>query len=191
MSHDDPESLEEPLDVLSDPVAVAEITRSEAAIAGGDVATADDLRAAYLSRCAAEATPAVPCPSESEPMTAGRMTDEQRGELRELLLGEREAARRRLASLVRTFDEMVDAADLEPPDDEHDPEGTTAYERAQVSSLAAEAKARLEQVERALHELDHGRYGDCERCGTAIGWERLQARPGTTACVRCAAARAG
>jgi DnaK suppressor protein len=136
---------------------------------------------------AAPRGPVGPCPSESEPMTAGRMTDRQREELRELLLSEREAARRRLASLARTFDEMVDAADLEPPDDEHDPEGTTAYERAQVSSLAGEAKARLEQVERALHELDRGRYGDCERCGAAIGWERLQARPGTATCVGCAA----
>jgi RNA polymerase-binding transcription factor DksA len=117
----------------------------------------------------------------------GALTDTQRAELRELLVAEREGARRRLGSLVRTFEEMVDAADLEPPDDEHDPDGTTAYERAQVSSLAGEAKARLEQVERALHEIDRGRYGDCERCGAAIGWERLQARPGTTTCVGCAA----
>ena len=119
-------------------------------------------------------------------MAGPGLTAAQRDELRALLLAEREGARRRLASLVRTFEEMVDAADLEPPDDEHDPEGTTAYERAQVSSLAGEARARLEQVERALRDLDRGRYGGCERCGAAIGWERLQARPGTTRCVGCA-----
>jgi DnaK suppressor protein len=62
---------------------------------------------------------------------------------------ERARAQRRLSSLERTFDEMIDAADLEPPDDEHDPEGTTAYEHAQITSLAAEARTRLTQLDRA------------------------------------------
>jgi DnaK suppressor protein len=69
------------------------------------------------------------------------LTDAERAALRELVLVERARGQRRLSSLERTFDEMVDAADLEPPDDEHDPEGTTAYERAPVASLAAKARA--------------------------------------------------
>ena len=93
---------------------------------------------------------------------------------------ERARTQRRLSSLERTFDEMIDAADLEPPDDEHDPEGTTAYERAQVTSLAAEARARLTQLNRALTEIDDESYGACQRCGQPIGWPRLQAQPGTT-----------
>ena len=100
---------------------------------------------------------------------------------------ERARAQRRLSSLERTFDEMVDAADLAPPDDEHDPEATTAYERAQVTSLAAEARARLTQLDRALTEIDDDGYGACQRCRQQIGWPRLQAQPGTTRCVRCAA----
>jgi DnaK suppressor protein len=68
---------------------------------------------------------------------------------------------------------MVEAADLEPPNDEHDPEGTTAYERAQVTS---EARARLTQLDRALPEIDDEGYGACQRCGQPIGWPRLQAR---------------
>ena len=99
---------------------------------------------------------------------------------------ERARAQRRLSSLERTFDEMVEAADLEPPDDEHDPEGTTAYERAQITSLAAEARARLTQLDRALTEIDDEGYGACQRCGQPIGWPRLEARPGTTRCMRCA-----
>ena len=104
------------------------------------------------------------------------------------MAGERARAQRRLSSLERAFDEMVDAADLEPPDDEHDPEGTTAYERAQVTSLAAEARTRLTQLDRALTEIDDDGYGygACQRCGQPIGWPRLQAQPGTTRCVRCA-----
>jgi DnaK suppressor protein len=103
------------------------------------------------------------------------------------LAAERARAQQRLRSLERTFDEMIDAADLEPPDDEHDPEGTTAYERAQVTSLAAEARARLAQIDRAFTEIDDGSYGACQRCGQPIGWPRLQALPGTTRCMRCAA----
>jgi DnaK suppressor protein len=118
---------------------------------------------------------------------AAPLTDAERAALRELVEVERARAQRRLSSLERTFDEMVDAADLEPPDDEHDPEGTTAYERAQVTSLAAEARARLTQLDRALTEIDDEGYGACQRCGQPIGWPRLQAQPGTTRCVRCAA----
>jgi DnaK suppressor protein len=114
------------------------------------------------------------------------LTDAERAALRELLVAERAGAQRRLSSLERTFDEMVDAADLEPPDDEHDPEGTTAYERAQVTSLAAEARVRLTQLDRALTEIDDEAYGACEQCGQPIGWPRLQAQPGTTRCIRCA-----
>ena len=82
---------------------------------------------------------------------------------------------------------MIDAADLEPPDDEHDPEGTTAYERAQVTSLAAEARVQLTQLDRALTAIDDKSYGACQRCGGVIGWLRLQALPATTRCKRCAA----
>lgn len=120
---------------------------------------------------------------------AAPLTDAERAALRDLVAAERDRARRRLSSLERTFDEMVDAAALEPPDDEHDPEGTTAYERAQVTSLAAEARATLAQLDLALTEIDDEGYGACRRCGQPIGWPRLQARPGTTRCVGCAASR--
>jgi RNA polymerase-binding transcription factor DksA len=111
----------------------------------------------------------------------------ERAALREVLAVERDRALRRLSSLERTFEQMVDAADLEPPDDEHDPEGTTAYERAQVTSLAAEARVRLAELDRALAEIDGQDYGVCRRCGQPIGLPRLQALPATTRCVRCVA----
>ena len=118
------------------------------------------------------------------------LTDRERAELRERLLGDRATAARRLAELERTFDELVAAADLEPPDDEHDPDGTTAYERAQVTSLAAATRTRRDELDRALAAIDGDGglgYGVCEQCGGPIGIERLRALPGATRCVTCAA----
>lgn len=48
LSPDDLESLEETLDILSNPAALQEIRDSETAIDDGDVITADELRAKYL-----------------------------------------------------------------------------------------------------------------------------------------------
>jgi RNA polymerase-binding transcription factor DksA len=108
--------------------------------------------------------------------------------MRTQLLAERTRLAAQLSGLERTFDDLVAAADVEPADDEHDPSGTTAYERAQVSSLAGIARARLAEVERAIVAVDTGDFGSCAACGEAIGAERLEALPGTTLCVGCAAA---
>jgi len=50
MSPEDLAALEDTLDLLSDPEALAEIERARAELAGGDVVTADELRAKYLRR---------------------------------------------------------------------------------------------------------------------------------------------
>lgn len=50
LSPEDLESLEETLDILSDPKAMREIRRAERAIDSGDVVSADELRAKYLER---------------------------------------------------------------------------------------------------------------------------------------------
>jgi prevent-host-death family protein len=50
MSPEELESLEETLDLLSDPQAMREIHRAEAAVAAGDVVDADALRAKHLTR---------------------------------------------------------------------------------------------------------------------------------------------
>lgn len=119
-------------------------------------------------------------------MTAN-LADDEREQVRDRLLAERSQTEAQLASLQRTFDELVAAADLEPPDDEHDPDGTTAYERAQVTSLAEVARVRLGDLERAIAAADEESYGACGRCGRPIGLERLLAVPGVRHCVRCAA----
>ncbi len=118
----------------------------------------------------------------------GGLDDTEHTALRALVVAEQDRTAAQLAALVRTFDELVAAADLEPPDDEHDPDGTTAYERAQVASIAEVTRTRLAEIDRAIDKIDDEDYGRCEKCGQPIGLERLQAMPGTTRCVGCAAA---
>lgn len=115
------------------------------------------------------------------------LTSGEEAELRRLLLAERARSGRQAAWLQVTYQELVDAADLEPPDDEHDPDGTTAYERAQIGSLERASRIRTDQVGAALAALEAGEYGRCERCGEPIGFPRLAAVLGTQRCITCAA----
>lgn len=50
LSPDELESLEETLDLLSDPKAMREIRKAESAVGAGKVLTGDELRAKYLKR---------------------------------------------------------------------------------------------------------------------------------------------
>jgi DnaK suppressor protein len=49
--------------------------------------------------------------------------------------------------------------------------------------------ALLAEVRRAEAKLAEGTYGHCDRCGTTIPDERLEARPWATHCVVCSAER--
>jgi RNA polymerase-binding transcription factor DksA len=120
-------------------------------------------------------------------MTGDVLTKGEEAELHRLLLAERARIGQQAAWLHVTYQELVDAADLEPPDDEHDPDGTTAYERAQIGSLERASRIRSDQVASALAALEAGEYGSCERCGRPIGFARLAAVLGTQGCVACAA----
>ena len=60
-------------------------------------------------------------------------------------------------------------------------------ERQLRSTLLAQQQHHLQQVEAALHRLEAGTYGLCERCGQAIQPERLSVLPYVTTCVKCQA----
>jgi RNA polymerase-binding transcription factor DksA len=106
---------------------------------------------------------------------------------REVLLGERERARQRVAALEREFAGLAEAASAAGTDDEHDPEGATlAFERQHAAALLEAAREQVTAVDDALRRLAEGRYGVCERCGQPIGAERLAARPAAVTCIRCA-----
>ena len=108
---------------------------------------------------------------------------------RDRLLAERTATQEQIAAFERDFAGVVAASEASNADDEHDPEGATiAFERAQLAALLDQARARLADLDTALERVDAGSYGRCERCGGAIGAERLEARPAARTCISCATA---
>lgn len=110
------------------------------------------------------------------------------GSVRERLAAERADTEARIAALSRDFATIVEANALVAVDDEHDPDGSsTAFERAHVASLLAQARDHLTALDAALDRLADGTYGRCARCHTPIPAARLEARPATTTCVHCAA----
>lgn len=112
-------------------------------------------------------------------------------EARSRLVAERERLAAQVASLTRTFEQVVESSELDmTADDEHDPDGSTiAFERQQVVALLQSARAELAAVEAALVRVGSGAYGRCEACGRAIGEERLEALPHAQRCIACASGR--
>lgn len=46
-------------------------------------------------------------------------------------------------------------------------------------------RVKLDAIEDALHNIDSGRYGQCEACGKNIQDERLKAIPWARLCINC------
>jgi DnaK suppressor protein len=71
-----------------------------------------------------------------------------------------------------------------------DPYGTASmtHDDEMVADLMARRRRELANINRALEDLDAGRYGTCEDCGEAIAPKRLKALPFATRCVECQAA---
>jgi DnaK suppressor protein len=81
------------------------------------------------------------------------------------------------------------AEDMEPGDiqfDEESGEGDTLnVERERDLALSAQARAAVDEIDRALAKMDAGTYGVCERCGHPIPKARLKALPYAALCVAC------
>ena len=61
-----------------------------------------------------------------------------------------------------------------------------AVERMTDVAAHTGLQRELLQIGRARAALDAGSYGTCEQCGADIGPDRMEARPASTRCVRCA-----
>jgi DnaK suppressor protein len=108
-------------------------------------------------------------------------------EQRSLLLSERETYVRQADSLMAEAEAL--AEDMEPGDiqfDEESGEGDTLnVERERDLAMSAQARAAVDEIDRALDKISTGKYGTCERCGTAIPKVRLKALPYAALCVAC------
>jgi DnaK suppressor protein len=112
--------------------------------------------------------------------------------VRQRLGAERQATIARIEEMSVDFDGIVESSVNGNIDDEHDPEGSTvAFERAQVVALITQARAHLDELDRALARLAAGNYSVCEQCGGEIASERLAARPAARTCFDCAASSRG
>lgn len=110
-----------------------------------------------------------------------------RGVITDELRAARAEAARLVDDLAEELAGIIAAQEADPPDDEHDVEGSSVgFERARVTALLEHARARLSALDAAVDRVGAGTFGSCEACGTDIGVERLAALPDARRCVRCA-----
>jgi DnaK suppressor protein len=64
-------------------------------------------------------------------------------------------------------------------------QATNAYTREFLFELSSGDRRLLREVEAALHKLDEGGFGDCERCSEPISEKRLEALPFARYCINC------
>jgi DnaK suppressor protein len=119
----------------------------------------------------------------SKEATGDRFLTEQRAEL----IAERQSYVAAAESLRLEAEAL--AEDMEPGDiqfDEESGEGDTLnVERERDLALSAQARAAVDEIDRALAKMDAGTYGVCERCGNPIPKARLKALPYAALCVAC------
>jgi RNA polymerase-binding transcription factor DksA len=55
--------------------------------------------------------------------------------------------------------------------------------------LTEAARAELKELEAALQRIEEGQWGRCEKCGGAMGRDRLRALPEVRTCLSCSTLR--
>jgi DnaK suppressor protein len=99
---------------------------------------------------------------------------------RERLLRSREEVLRRRGEHREGEEELLGVREPDPSD-------AAAAEGGAIplDSLNENEQARVSEIEAALVRIEEGRYGECERCGEAIGARRLEAVPWARRCFTC------
>jgi DnaK suppressor protein len=99
-------------------------------------------------------------------------------ELRQRLLTEQEKLTKSIGRPRSAEDEIWS----EKTEDEGDL-ATISQEKDILYSLHESGFSRLRFIQEALEALDRGEYGECRRCGEAIGEKRLIAVPWAMTCI--------
>jgi RNA polymerase-binding protein DksA len=142
-------------------------------------------RAGTATKAPAKAAPAA-APDKASPEAAS-FPAKTLDKLRRLLEEERETYVRQAHDLAAEAEAL--AAEREPGDtqfDEESGEGDTLnVERERDLALSASATQAVEDIDAAIHRMDTGGYGVCERCGKKIAVARLEALPFAALCIEC------
>lgn len=103
-----------------------------------------------------------------------KMVEDRKDTLRQEL----EKTQERIATLEVALNQKLDS-DLG--------RGDPAVTRREVNrALMERLRAQAQQLEKALSQLDQGRYGKCIKCGEPIHPDRLAVLPDTRLCIECA-----
>ena len=102
--------------------------------------------------------------------------------LRQDLENRRTAITRALQSTMRTTRDVADRAEMTK-----DPYGSASTSHDdELAAINVDRFARdLRLIDRAIADMDAGRYGVCVECEEPIAAKRLKALPFATRCVEC------
>jgi RNA polymerase-binding transcription factor len=102
--------------------------------------------------------------------------------------GELELKRKALSSAIQESMDSTRDGD-QRRDMCKDPYGAATFTHDdEVAVTVVDRRAReLQEVNRALEDIEAGRYGVCRECGEAIAEARLKVLPFATRCVACQA----
>lgn len=107
--------------------------------------------------------------------------DELVAKMRPILIGRREALRRRLSGELTDLNANWDR-------DEVGDDGDTAAgtQDDEIHSVLAQSDSQeIHRINAALESMDRGDYGVCEECHQPIASARLMALPYITTCINC------
>ena len=106
--------------------------------------------------------------------------------IKQRLLEERERVLKEIAELDADLSKSLEDTSGESPYDQHMAETAAATLDREIDlTLQENARATLAKIDRALHKLEDGTYGQCDKCGKPIGEGRLEIAPYATLCVDC------
>jgi DnaK suppressor protein len=103
-----------------------------------------------------------------------------------------EEERERLLVMIRDYQLELEEARLTESSSDRSPDpgnaeaGSMKFEYEKELSIEQNTVDLLGKVERALDNIENGRYGICESCGKPIPMARLDVLPYVTLCVDCA-----
>jgi RNA polymerase-binding protein DksA len=128
----------------------------------------------------------VPLPRAVEGKKVRGITKRDYPAFGKLLLSERQ----RLVQELETMGERLQQVDQigvveASSEDDYGDVATETFEREKGFALESSIQGMLRMVEDALHKIEAGRYGICDRCSNPIGVERLRALPFASLCIRC------